>query len=85
VQEARDEAALGVVDVDTERLDLADLVRRLLEPGEVRRLGERGVRVDGMGFLRGMGEECGGHFGGFNCQVFAITFAFALEKALEKL
>jgi hypothetical protein len=32
-----------------------------------------------------MGEECGGHFGGFNCQVFAVTFAFALEKALEKL
>jgi hypothetical protein len=75
VQEARHEPALGVVYIDAEGLDVAGLVGGELETVQVRRAGEAGVRVNGMGMGSLMGLERGGHFGG------VWTFAGTLTLA----
>jgi hypothetical protein len=63
VQEAWDEAALGVVDVDAEGLDLAGFVGGGFEAREMRRVGEAAILVDRVRLLRVMRHQCRGHFG----------------------
>jgi hypothetical protein len=60
VQEAGDEAALGIVHFDAEGFDDEGFVG---ETGEVRRVGEPGVFVVGVRFGAGMGEKSGSHVG----------------------